>query len=217
MNKKGFTLLEVLAAMAIFSMIIVMMGNIFHQASIAWDSGTRKAQGAIEARVILANIARELQHAVALQSDPLDLAVPHSVVDETSLRFISVADREDINVDGSSRDAVRITYQMQGKSVMRSEAKLSSGSDYSLANASFGPDTDYILATNVHRLTFSTAPASTAPALAQNPDEALPRWVTISLEMGRLDEVSGVAAVSFGKNGRPDAISDPDNDDIKTY
>src|SRR5210317_770865 len=96
-NRYGFTLLEVLASLAIFAMIIVMMGNLYHQSSIAWDSGTRKAQGAIQARVILANIANELSHAVQVPSgDPLQLASATATDQQynhsgTSFEFISLA------------------------------------------------------------------------------------------------------------------------------
>jgi len=43
-NKGGFTLLEILVAMAILSMIIVSVSRLFHQSAVAWDSGIGQAE-----------------------------------------------------------------------------------------------------------------------------------------------------------------------------
>ena len=46
----GFTLLEILVAMAILMVLVLMMSTLFHQSTIAWDSGLRQAEMSMQAR-----------------------------------------------------------------------------------------------------------------------------------------------------------------------
>ena len=62
---QGFTLLEVLVAMAVMIVIIVMVTNMFRDASEAWDSGTQRAEMNTSARAAVEYITRELQSAIA--------------------------------------------------------------------------------------------------------------------------------------------------------
>lgn len=216
-DSKGFTLLEMLAALAIFSIIIVMMGNIYHQSSVAWDSGTRKAQGAIEARVILANIAAELSQAVALRSDALKNGIIEANHTGSSISFVTLRNRQD-NQAGDFRDAYLVTYQMQGETLVRSEERIEKNALYDVS-ISYLPATFFMVATNVVGISFVTPGRrdSIGDPLMQNPEEALPRWVEITLKMGRLDEVSGVAAASAGPNGVFEVHGAPETDDIKIF
>ncbi len=220
-HRAGFTLLEVLAALAIFSIIIVMMGNIFHQSSIAWEGGTRKAQGAIEARVILANIAQELSHAVHMDGDALDSPDMRDKQqyghDRTYFTFISLGRKREIATTDSYRDAHRITYNLNNGVLKRSEQLLSSDADYAHMSPGFAEVAPaYVVATNILGIRFRTPQSGVSTGVEQHPDEGLPRWVEVELWIGRLDDVSGVAAVSWGPNGDDDGIG-PDSDDIRTY
>ena len=61
----GFSLIEVLVSMTVLIVIIVMVTNMFRNASEAWDTGTQRAEMNTSARAAIEYIARELSCAVA--------------------------------------------------------------------------------------------------------------------------------------------------------
>jgi prepilin-type N-terminal cleavage/methylation domain-containing protein len=62
---RGFSLLEVLVAMAVLAIMMVFMFNLVAQSTVAWESGSRQIDAAQAARIGLDLMARDLQHAVA--------------------------------------------------------------------------------------------------------------------------------------------------------
>ena len=67
----GFTLIEVLVAMAVLAMIVVAMGTVFGQSTAAWDSGVRRVQSLMVGRALTDYFVRETGLA---QCDPQDVA-----------------------------------------------------------------------------------------------------------------------------------------------
>lgn len=65
MNRRGFTLLEILVAMGILAIIILIVSGIFHQSRMAFDSGVRKTELNMEGRSAMNLMASELSRAVA--------------------------------------------------------------------------------------------------------------------------------------------------------
>lgn len=63
--QSGFTLIEVLVAMTVLSVLILMVANIFQSSSVAWNIGTQKADMNTAARAALDYMARDLAAAVA--------------------------------------------------------------------------------------------------------------------------------------------------------
>ena len=61
----GFTLLELLAAIAILSIIVLMIAAIFAESDKAWNVGTGRATNTTEGRAALGVVARDLELAVA--------------------------------------------------------------------------------------------------------------------------------------------------------
>jgi|GEM_PF-1594707 len=61
----AFSLIEVLVSMTVLIVIIVMVTNMFRNASEAWDMGTQRAEMNTAARAAVEYIARELSCAVA--------------------------------------------------------------------------------------------------------------------------------------------------------
>ncbi|MBN1268793.1 MAG: prepilin-type N-terminal cleavage/methylation domain-containing protein [Kiritimatiellae bacterium] len=61
----GFTLVEVLAAMAVLLILVMMVGRIFRDSSTIWSLGMRRAQDNMQARAALDFMARELAQAIA--------------------------------------------------------------------------------------------------------------------------------------------------------
>jgi prepilin-type N-terminal cleavage/methylation domain-containing protein len=66
---QGFTLVELLAAMSILVVITLIVSKLFQQASVAWDTGLRKAENTMKGRAIADFIAQDL--ASAVQDDNL--------------------------------------------------------------------------------------------------------------------------------------------------
>lgn len=64
-DASGFSLIEVLVAMAIMTVVIVMVTNMFRDASEAWDIGTQRAEMNTSARAAISFMASELQSAIA--------------------------------------------------------------------------------------------------------------------------------------------------------
>jgi prepilin-type N-terminal cleavage/methylation domain-containing protein len=60
----GFTLVELLAAMTILVIITLIVSKMFQQASVSWDTGTRKAETNMKGRAVVDFIARELSEAI---------------------------------------------------------------------------------------------------------------------------------------------------------
>jgi len=61
----GFSLIEVLVSMTVLIVIIIMVTDMFRNASEAWDTGTQRAEMNTAARAAVEYIARELSCAVA--------------------------------------------------------------------------------------------------------------------------------------------------------
>lgn len=61
----GFSLVEVLAAMAVLSLIVLMVARIFADSTAAFEAGSRRIDNNLVARSCLEFMGRELQQAVA--------------------------------------------------------------------------------------------------------------------------------------------------------
>jgi len=64
-SKGGFTLVEILASMAVLLVLVALMGRLFSDATKTWTLATRRADANMEARAVLDFIARDIQQAVA--------------------------------------------------------------------------------------------------------------------------------------------------------
>lgn len=63
-RKGAFTLVELLLAMAILVVIVMLVSQIFNQAMVTWDSGSRKADVNVVGRTLADFMAQELSKAV---------------------------------------------------------------------------------------------------------------------------------------------------------
>ena len=72
----AFTLIEVLVAMTVLSIMVLMVANIFQSSSESWNIGTQKADMNTAARAALDYMARELQSAVAGPIEAASLSIP---------------------------------------------------------------------------------------------------------------------------------------------
>lgn len=107
--QSAFTLIEVLVAMAVLSILILLAANIFQGSSSAFNIGSQKADMNTAARAALDFMARELESAVAgriekSESGGEDELTFYQAADD-DLRFLSVTESPD-----SSSRALRECY-----------------------------------------------------------------------------------------------------------
>jgi prepilin-type N-terminal cleavage/methylation domain-containing protein len=64
-NRAAFTLIELLAAMAVLAIMMLMFANIFSSSGKAWTGGTRRAEQNMNGRAVLEYIGKEIGQAIA--------------------------------------------------------------------------------------------------------------------------------------------------------
>jgi len=122
-TKNGFTLLELLASIAILSIIVVAMSKIFAESDRAWTLGTVRATCSADGRAALNIIEHDLEYAVAgTYTNPyatnvscnLTLSLINSTtspklfgLENSELRFISLKNK---STNDHPRAAMQIIY-----------------------------------------------------------------------------------------------------------
>ncbi len=64
-SRRGFTMIELMAAMAILLMITLFVGRIFSDSTKMWKLGTRRVTNAMDGRAVVDFIVREMSSAIA--------------------------------------------------------------------------------------------------------------------------------------------------------
>lgn len=191
--KNAFTLIEVLVATFILIVMVLILSKIFHQASVAWSAGFRRAEGNMTGRSAVGFMARELMNSCADSDIFYDQGYWNGA---QSVKFITLAGEP----DEYGRVARQITYVLDGDSLNRTEKRSDPGN--------YGEWKDHAkwsMVTNVESLFFFTPDGD-----YQN--GKMPEWVRIQLTLNRSDDVSGVGAASAG----PDEIYGND-DDLRSW
>lgn len=194
----GFTMLEILLAMSILSILVLMVSAIFNRSMGAWEIGTRKTELNMEGRSALLFMAQELSQAVA---DPAALKLPGvgglEIKDGPTVAFYTLG-----LPDASNRAARLVVYKKSGTVLERSIQYLSSGAYPS--GPPMGPNQP--LAENVIGLTFTTSDGKVHL-------DNLPDYLDISLKLqkAKADEYSIIKITSLGPDGASSA------DDLYSY
>ncbi|OGV63724.1 MAG: hypothetical protein A2498_03905 [Lentisphaerae bacterium RIFOXYC12_FULL_60_16] len=198
-SKQGFTLIEILVAVVILVLIVLMMSTLFHQSAIAWDSGSRKVEGNVQARCLLALITRELVHAVS-DGDVFDDT--GMVNGANKITFFTLEDP----AGNLMRVAKEVTFSLSGGTITRSERRMNltynGWDDKNSTN-------DMTIMKNATDLRFYMS--------GIRPPDAPPPWVRVELTMTRQDDVSSVGARSFGPDGKQDLPNALNKDDIVSW
>lgn len=118
-SSAGFTLVEILSAMAILVVMVMLMGRLYRDCVNMWDLGTRRAFDNSEARAILDFISRDLASAVADDVLGFRLESEQKVVFGTTsangwnndaLWFVSLNNDPENPAFGSPRAARQVWY-----------------------------------------------------------------------------------------------------------
>lgn len=82
----GFTLIELLVSMAILTIIVSAVGQLFNQSTVAWDSGWQRSQVMLVGRAVLDFISAEVAMTVdgATPGQPPDNTAGFTVLDGTN-------------------------------------------------------------------------------------------------------------------------------------
>jgi len=129
----GFTLVELLVAMAILSIIVVICGRLFQQASAAWETGVRRAERNIIGRNLADFIAGDLSRTVARTDDELQIGA-------TSLRF-PIVDEASVREGLSPRAYQWVTYDLSPNNLRRNGQKLAPAGVVDRIRITAGPAT----------------------------------------------------------------------------
>jgi prepilin-type N-terminal cleavage/methylation domain-containing protein len=210
-NKNAFTLIELMVATAIFMIIVFILSSAFHQGTVAWDAGTRKAEGNMTARSVLGFMAKELATAVAdtnwLQASINDGA---NVIEFVTLK----GERSEETVDTTNRLARKIRYRLVGDVIKRTEWKRDGDVSGLLPNSYGGnwvqAGPELAIAERVTDLRFYTSDG-------KNYTTNLPAWIRIELSVRRTDDISGVGAMSAGPDGIFEVDESKKSDDIRSW
>jgi prepilin-type N-terminal cleavage/methylation domain-containing protein len=204
---RGFTLIEIMVAVAVLAMLVLVMSTIFHQSSLAWDSGTGRMRANTAARALLNFMEKELAHAVAddllrVNVDTRDGSNPNPDKGFSTIRFWTV---EGTN-SAQNRVVRRIEYKEDPNNgtAVRSEWVIPANQMYGTAvtnRITGAPDSEIVMAENVTRLKFQGWPETGNDGFGVNRAE-LPRGVKIMLSLRRRDRVSNLAARSSGPDGQ---------------
>ena len=180
----GFSLMEVLVAVFILVIIVLILSQVYHQSSVCWSAGVRKARGNMAARAAVGFMARELLNAVA---DPEILNDTNIEDGKRYIKFITLTG-DAVSV---KRVAKKVTYKQSGDTLIREEM-----SAVPAAYGTWGDLDSWILVTNVDSVVFNTPSDS-----AHYDYGGLPSWVKMRLTINTQDDVSGVDGLSKGPDG----------------
>ena len=111
--RAAFSLIEVMVATAILMVVVLMIGQLFTQASRSWDSGYARAEGGMVVRSVAGTLARDLETAVDMRDfvggkDPIKISEGSS----GSIEFVRLARSE----DGFEKEYRHVKYSFSGGS-----------------------------------------------------------------------------------------------------
>lgn len=177
--RTGFTLVEILIALAILAMIVASTFTIFRSSSSSWQKGERRSERYHNARVAIGKMSMEISHAVIAGG-----ANSKFIGEKKTVRFISF-----VSASSGVFELAEIGYWLDKKNcaLMRNE---DIDPDYDFSTQ----DSSDILADNISELEFSyyngsiwsdtwDSDSSGKEQEKDNYEKALPEAVKIKIEI----------------------------------
>lgn len=116
----GFSLIEVLSAMAVLSVIVMIVARLFSNSTSAWDAGTRRMNANLAARSTLDMIGREISQVGVSSNTCLrvtDMGSGSSAdPNDSSDRLEMVTNSGTPSVSAYKRDFYQAKYEVRGAS-----------------------------------------------------------------------------------------------------
>ncbi len=202
MKRQGFSLIEVLVATALLVMVVGMIGFVFRQSSMSWDSGIRRAEGISQVRAVVGAVERDLRLAV----DAREFGQQNSF-GNTEMSFVILADPDG---DGSERVPMLVKYT-GGGSVTRTARRLSSnGNSWSVSGAD---DSSTLL--DAQSSQKQNINVGYSYPTGYSASDGLPAYVSIDADIDVTEKFSGLEVRSYGPNGKKDEKTTSDDIVVK--
>ena len=190
----GFSLIEVLVATALLIMIVGMIGFVFRQSSMSWDSGIRRAEGITRVRAVIGAIERDVRSAIDAREFGKEIAGYQNFTSE-KLCFVALLEPEVDDPD--QRVPALITYKAPGGiRVERTAQRLKcSGGTWSLGTS----ETSTLLDSEQNAAIKIVFDSVDPPGATRG---GLPAYVTIQAKFITATSFSSLSVVSYGRDGK---------------
>ena len=116
----GFSMVEVLVASTILVVIVMMLGMLFQQTSLAWRTGTRRAESFMQVRSGVGAIQLDASAAVDARFLPSQYVTAEQEFSGGSLLFYTLTGGVEFDKNGTpqyNRSLKRVTYDTAGNRV----------------------------------------------------------------------------------------------------
>ena len=120
-------MIEVLVASTILIVIVMMLGMLFQQTSLAWRVGVKRADGFMQVRAAIGAIQRDAAAAVDAQYLPKQFVAGEQKFSGSELVFYTLTGK------GENRALTKVTYNLSGK---RTESVLQPSGSWGSAKSS---------------------------------------------------------------------------------
>ncbi len=194
-------MVEVLVASTILVVIVMMLGMLFQQTSLAWRTGVKRADGFMQVRAVIGAIQRDAAAAVDARSLPQSFVSGGQQFSGSTLVFYTLTGKE------GNRALTKVTYTTAGK---RTESVLQGDGSWS------APTTGNVLpsAGRVGNKSSTTLENFEANYGQNNdlPSEGLPLYITFEANVTASGNSLDIGAASAGPDRRWGT-----KDDIRTW
>jgi len=215
-RRAGFSMVEVLVASSIMVVIVMLLGMLFQQTSLAWRTGVKRADGFVQIRSAIGAIQRDAAAAVDARYLPKELraqlgdgsAKGDQLFIGSSLKFYTLTGTgfDDKKIT-PFRALTHVTYDTTGK---RTESILKAdGSTETKPSSNVSKVAERVGNKNAPVTQFYNFNAEYGTG---QPQEGLPLFVTLSADVTTMGNSLEIGAESAG----PDGIWG-NKDDIKTW
>jgi len=114
MRRAGFSLVEVLAALTVLSVMVMLLGRLFNDSSTAWTTGTRRAALDSSARATLDFLSYEIGQAIVDDLIPLVVETNKTEnalgVESDVIRLVSLSNKAEQRSGTTYRDSQALVY-----------------------------------------------------------------------------------------------------------
>lgn len=123
----SFTLVELLAALAVFSIIMLLLMRFTNAANTTWTKSAANMRVYQNARAVMDLIGQDLRGIVLSSVDGEEIEIyDHAGTDDKQLTFVSAVGED----DNDASELVEITYQLDGTTLKRSEVGDNDGANW---------------------------------------------------------------------------------------